>query len=82
MTKRKKTKEDISTIYNVGDVVKRYVYRKDVKKRVVITGFVDCIKITKHKNPLIDKCYHIVWDNDTQGWWSEETLKSRNVICC
>lgn len=80
MSKKKETKEKNCLPYNVGDVIKRYCYRKDLKRKIVVTGFVDQVQVTKHKNPFLDKCYHIVWNNNTQGWWSQKTLESR-VLC-
>lgn len=80
MKKRKTAKENLTHLYNVGDIIRRYSYQKNIKRKVVITGFIDCVEITRHKNPFLDKCYHIVWSNGTQGWWCEKTLKDHNIF--
>ena len=75
----KKTKDDVRYAHNVGSMFKRYKYDKSQQRQVLVSGIVDSIEITKHKNPFNDRCYHVCWSDGTKGWWSLESLKN---ACC
>ena len=79
---RKQKTSETSTLYAIGDSISRRGFDKSIKQKVIITGIVDSIEITKHKNPFLDKCYHIIWNNGTCGWWSESSLARAEAKKC